>query len=101
MGMKQFSLDLSKSEQLADCLRKAGFEVEVLIDEGIGATIRCRSLGMETDLMIHPGNKDEPGRFLVNVFVHYRLFALKRSREFFARIESALLANGGCPDADG
>jgi hypothetical protein len=55
---------------------------------------------METNLMVHPEYANQRGRFLVNVLVHYRLFDWKRSREFFARIEGALLANGGCPDAD-
>jgi hypothetical protein len=32
--------------------------------------------------------------------VSYQLFDWKRSRAFFARLESALLANGGRPDLD-
>ena len=100
MAMNCFSFDLSKRQQLADGLREAGFEVNVLIDDGVCATIRCRSQGMETDLQVHPGYAGEPTRFLVSVLVAYRLFGWKRSREFFARIESALLANGGRPDPD-
>src|SRR5687768_10248381 len=39
MGMKTFSLDVSKREQFAGFLREAGFDVEVLVDEALGSII--------------------------------------------------------------
>jgi hypothetical protein len=100
MGMKYFNLDLARREQLAGCLRQSGFEVEVLYEKGVGAVIRCKSLGDETILQVLPGYTNEPSRFLVAVMVSYRIFGWRRSRAFFARIESALLANSGYIDPD-
>ena len=92
---KSFIIDLTKRDSLAPSLTMAGFEVNVLHDDGALAAIECKLNGYATILEVGPGTACEPGTFVVEVRSVLSMLHPKLSRILFTRIERVLYELGG------